>query len=197
MPKLISTAQKISLPDLDALSEKCQAILNREDVSDLDNVFQKGGSSGGARPKVMTGEWVIKFPASGDMKDVGRMEKEYMDCAAECGIVVPETKLMSSRICDGYFAVRRFDRERAGDKLIRHHMLTAAAILEQDWRSPTLDYHTKVFDEKRFLWVNTFYDDGNLYSEHVYIYTPRVFYKFYRVLAHILPDSLTIKLGKT
>lgn len=30
-------------------------------------------------------------------------------------------------------------------------------------------YHsTKVFDEKRFLWVNTFYDDGNLYSEHVY-----------------------------
>ena len=29
------------------------------------------------------------------------------------------------------------------------------------------------------------------------IYTPRVFYKFYRVLAHILPDSITIKLGKT
>jgi len=132
----------VSLPNLDELSAKCQAILNREDVSDLDNVFQMGGSSGGARPKVMTDEWVIKFPASGDMKDVGRMEKEYMDCAAECGIVVSETKLMPSRICDGYFAVRRFDRERAGDKLIRHHMLTAAAILEQDWRSPTLDYHT-------------------------------------------------------
>lgn len=29
------------------------------------------------------------------------------------------------------------------------------------------------------------------------IYTPRVFYKFYRVLAHILPDSITILLGKT
>lgn len=29
------------------------------------------------------------------------------------------------------------------------------------------------------------------------VYTPRVFYKFYRVLAHLLPDSITIKLGKT
>lgn len=29
------------------------------------------------------------------------------------------------------------------------------------------------------------------------IYTPRAFYKFYRMLAHILPDFITIKLGKT
>ena len=29
------------------------------------------------------------------------------------------------------------------------------------------------------------------------IYPPRAFYKFYRVFAHILPDSVTVKLGKT
>jgi len=29
------------------------------------------------------------------------------------------------------------------------------------------------------------------------IYTPRAFYKFYRVLAHILPDPIMIRLGKT
>lgn len=29
------------------------------------------------------------------------------------------------------------------------------------------------------------------------VYTPRVFYKLYRVLAHILPDPVMIKLGKT
>ena len=29
------------------------------------------------------------------------------------------------------------------------------------------------------------------------IYTPRAFYKFYRLLAHVLPDCITIKLGKT
>lgn len=128
--------------DLDDLSEKCRAILNHEDVHDLDAVFQMGGSSGGARPKVMTDEWLIKFPSSGDTQDTGVMEKAYMDCASDCGIVVPETRLMPSRRCGGYFAARRFDRERSGDRTVRRHMLTAAAILEVDWRTPSLDYHT-------------------------------------------------------
>ena len=134
--------QETALRDLDDLSEKCRALLNHEEVSDLDTLFQMGGSSGGARPKVMTDEWVIKFPASGDMPEVGLMEKDYMDCAASCGIAVPETRLMPSRRCSGYFAVRRFDREKSGDACIRRHMLTAAAILEVDWRTPSLDYHT-------------------------------------------------------
>lgn len=134
--------QDIKLSDLDELSAKCRVLLNREDVSDLDDVFQLGGSSGGARPKVMTEEWVIKFPASANMPDTGIMEKEYMDCAAACGIIVPETKLMPSKRCGGYFAVRRFDREVTGSKTARRHMLTAAAILEVDWRTAALDYHT-------------------------------------------------------
>ena len=136
------TKRDAVLSDLDELSAKCQTILKHEDVSDLDNLFRMGGSSGGARPKVMTDEWIIKFPASGDMKDSGLMEKEYMDCAADCGIIVPETKLMPSRQCSGYFAVRRFDRESVDDNPKRHHMLTAAAILEVDWRTASLDYHT-------------------------------------------------------
>lgn len=136
------TKQDAALSDLDELSAKCQMILKHEDVSDLDNLFCMGGSSGGARPKVMTDEWIIKFPASGDMKDSGLMEKEYMDCAADCGIIVPETKLMPSKQCSGYFAVRRFDRESVGGNMRRHHMLTAAAILEVDWRTASLDYHT-------------------------------------------------------
>ena len=130
------------LGDLDALSAQCQALLLQEDVGDLDALFQLGGSSGGARPKVMTAEWVIKFPASREMPEVGRMEKEYMDCAASCGIVVPETRLLPSRRCSGYFAVRRFDREQAAGQVIRRHMLTAAAILEADWRTASMDYHT-------------------------------------------------------
>lgn len=128
--------------DLDELAEKCHALLNRQDIQDLDAVFRMGGSSGGARPKVMTDEWIIKFPASGDMKDAGMMEKEYMDCAASCGIIVPETRLMPSGQCSGYFAIRRFDREQTKQGIVRHHMLTAAAILEADWRSALLDYHT-------------------------------------------------------
>lgn len=128
--------------DLDEMADRCRKILNREQVEDLDELFRLGGSSGGARPKVMTEEWIIKFPASGDEPDTGIMEKAYMDCAAACGILVPETRLMPSKQCGGYFAARRFDREQQGGQTVRHHMLTAAALLEVDWRTPSLDYHT-------------------------------------------------------
>ena len=127
-----------SLGDLDELASQCAALLQHEENADLDALFRLGGSSGGARPKVMTDAWIIKFPASGDMMDTGVMEKEYMDCAADCGITVPETKLMPSRQCAGYFAVRRFDRDQ-GKRL---HMLSASAILEADWRYASMDYHT-------------------------------------------------------
>ena len=132
-----------SMEDLDELAASCQRLLNHEDVSDLDTLFRMGGSSGGARPKVMTDEWIVKFPAKGDRPDSGLMEKAYMDCAADCGIIVPESKIMPSRNGGGYFAVRRFDRERMADgTLKRVPMLSAAALLELDWRTPSMDYHT-------------------------------------------------------
>lgn len=131
-----------AIGDLDELSAQCHAILNHEDAGDLDELFQMGGSSGGARPKIMTDEWIIKFPASDEMKDSGTMEKAYMDCAADCGIIVPETKLMPSSVCAGYFAVKRFDRRKTDGHIERRHMLTAAAILEVDWRTAAMDHHT-------------------------------------------------------
>ena len=134
--------QDAAIDDLDELSAQCHAILNHEDAGDLDELFQMGGSSGGARPKIMTDEWIIKFPASDEMKDSGTMEKAYMDCAADCGIIVPETKLMPSSVCAGYFAVKRFDRRKTDGHIERRHMLTAAAILEVDWRTAAMDYHT-------------------------------------------------------
>lgn len=129
-----------ALTDLDELAAGCQAMADWKAVDDPDAIFQLAGSAGGSRPKIMTEEWIIKFPASPDMPEAGVMEKAYMDCAASCGILVPETRLIPSRRCSGYFAVRRFDREQQGDRLIRRHMLTAAAILEADQRSPGLDY---------------------------------------------------------
>ena len=131
------------LSDLDALAQECHRILNRQETEDADRMFALAGSSGGARPKVMTDEWIIKFPASAEDPDAGVMEKAYMDCAHRCGIIVPETRLLPSKRCGGYFSVRRFDRSLDDDgTLHRHHTLTAAAILEADWRTPSMDYHT-------------------------------------------------------
>ena len=135
--------RQASIGDLDSLAADCQRLLNHEETGDADALFAMAGSSGGARPKVMTDEWIIKFPASTEDPESGTMEKAYMDCAADCGILVPEHTMMPSRRCGGYFAVKRFDRMRQPDESLRRvHMLTAAAILELDWRTPCLDYHT-------------------------------------------------------
>ena len=108
-------------------------------------MYRLGGTSGGARPKIMTeidGEnWIIKFPAHVDKKDVGKMEYDYSLCAKACGIVMSETRLFSSDICLGYFGTKRFDRRIEKNEIKRAHMLTAAALLELDFNQPSLDYH--------------------------------------------------------
>ena len=142
--------------DLDELATQCQKILNTEYSDKLDELYRLGGTSGGARPKIMTainGEsWIIKFPAHVDGKNAGKMEYEYSCCAKKCGIKMTETKLFSSEKCAGYFGTKRFDRIVSGDKEERVHMLTAAALLELDFEQPSLDYHdlmklTKIITE--------------------------------------------------
>lgn len=53
--------------NLDELAEQCQKILLTEYAEKLDELYQLGGTSGGARPKIMTQidseDWIIKFPA--------------------------------------------------------------------------------------------------------------------------------------
>ena len=142
--------------DLDDLALQCQKILNTEYSEKLDELYLLGGTSGGARPKIMTeidGEdWIIKFPAHVDGQDAGGMEYEYALCAKACGIDMTEVRLFPSKKCKGYFGIKRFDRERivdgigtkvkAGNKKKRIHMLTAAALLELDFEQPRLDYHS-------------------------------------------------------
>ena len=132
--------------DLDELAEQCQRILNTEYTEKLDELYHLGGTSGGARPKIMTeidGEdWIIKFPAHVDGKNAGKMESDYAICAKECGIEMTESRLFPSDRCAGYFGIKRFDRikEKKGTRKI--HMLTVAALLELDFEQPSLDYHS-------------------------------------------------------
>ena len=92
-------------PDLDELARECQKILNTEYTDKLDELYRLGGTSGGARPKIMTSigneEWIIKFPAHVDGKDAGKMEYDYSCCARKCEITMSETKLFPSGICKG------------------------------------------------------------------------------------------------
>ena len=129
--------------NLDELAEQCQKLLNTEYSDKLDELYRLGGTSGGARPKIMTTiegeEWIIKFPAHVDGRNAGKMEYDYSCCARQCGIVMSETRLFPSDKCKGYFGTKRFDRRPGGKRI---HMLTAAALLELDFEQPSLDYHS-------------------------------------------------------
>lgn len=132
--------------DLDELAEQCRKIVNTEYSDRLDELYRLGGTSGGARPKIMTTvngeEWIIKFPAHVDGENAGKMEYDYSCCAKKCGIIMSETRLFPSENCEGYFGIKRFDRISDKNGTKRIHMLTAAALLELNFEQPSLDYHS-------------------------------------------------------
>jgi len=136
--------------DLDEVSQECAHILNTEfrnsDKENLDSMFLAGGSSGGARPKILTkidGEdWIIKFPSSADPKEIGLQEYKYAECARSCGIAVSDFKLFESKICKGYFGTKRFDRVITESGTRRIQMVSASALLETSHRIPNLDYNS-------------------------------------------------------
>lgn len=126
---------------LDEIAIECEKIFESRQSDSLDKLFQMGGSSGGARPKIFyqmeNDEWIVKFPSSIDHKNIGEQEYRYAQCARKCGIAMPETRLLPSGINSGYFAVKRFDRNKSQ----RIHMISVSALLETSHRIPNLDYH--------------------------------------------------------
>ena len=130
-----------NISDYDILAQECSKILESQDSANLDELFQLGGSSGGARPKILTSidneDWIIKFPSSFAPKNIGEKEYQYSLCAKDCGINMTETRLFPSKICSGYFGIKRFDRKN-GRKI---HMVSASGLLETSHRLPNLDYN--------------------------------------------------------
>lgn len=131
-----------NISDYDILAQECSKILESQNSENLDELFKLGGSSGGARPKILTSidneDWIIKFPSSSDPKNIGEKEYQYSLCAKDCGINMTETRLFPSKICSGYFGIKRFDRKN-GKKV---HMVSVSGLLETSHRFPNLDYNT-------------------------------------------------------
>lgn|SRR5574344_709279 len=107
----------------------------------IEELFNLGGSSGGARPKayikIDDEDWIIKFPMKNDEIDSGKKEFEYSLLAKKCGIKMMETKLIPSKCCSGYFATKRFDRKN-GQKF---HTITLAALLDVNFGMIAFDYN--------------------------------------------------------
>jgi len=124
--------------DLAQIAAESFAILEDDNYAGkhIAELVQRGGSPGGARPKIFLkqgeDEWLIKFPAKNDKKSVGREEYRYSQLAKLCGIDMPETRLFEDR----WFGVKRFDRVK-DQKL---HVVSASGLLQADYQIPSIDY---------------------------------------------------------
>jgi serine/threonine-protein kinase HipA len=123
----------------DKLASDAEKILTTDYGGDsLDTLYKYGGSPGGARPKIFVNidskEWLVKFRATIDPANIGRIEYEYSLLAKKCGINMPETRLFE----DKYFGVERYDRTLHG----KIHTVSAAGLLGANYREPSLDYES-------------------------------------------------------
>ncbi|KFJ03949.1 type II toxin-antitoxin system HipA family toxin [Bifidobacterium subtile] len=138
-------AERSPHADLDDIALECAQLLKTDFSPDLDRLFALGGSSGGARPKILTEldgrDWIIKFPSSVDSANIGEQEYAISQIARECGISMPQTRLFPSQRCSGYFGAQRFDRELLPDgSSMKVHMVSAGGLLETSHRLANLDY---------------------------------------------------------
>lgn len=133
----LSTVDEQVIIDLDRMAEESQRVLNTDYSGELDKAWQRGGSSGGTRPKVFVhyegDEWLVKFRDRTDPPDVGIIEYKTSLLAHECGIEMPETRLFEGK----YFGTKRFDRTPDWGKL---HVISLSSLMNLDYHLPTADY---------------------------------------------------------
>jgi serine/threonine-protein kinase HipA len=142
--------------ELDNIAKAANQMLAGTDLEILDELYVLGGSSGGARPKILVGynkqtkhimgsdnelpigyeHWLIKFPSSMDRPDIANIEYAYYKMALDAGIEMSESKLFKGKSGKSYFGTKRFDR--MGNK--RLHMHSAAGMMHDNFRLSNLDY---------------------------------------------------------
>lgn len=142
--------------ELDEIAHATQQIIVGTASEVLDELFKLGGSSGGARPKILVGynpttqhlvnatqelppgyeHWLIKFPSSSDSPDIANIEYAYYKMAIDAGIEMSACQLFKGSSGKVYFGTKRFDRQ--GNN--RLHLHSAAGMMHDNFRLSVLDY---------------------------------------------------------
>ncbi len=155
-PQIETAAQEIVQVELEAIAKEMNLVLKGDSSLAIDELYEMGGSSGGARPKIlvsyhpqtghlMYGEeplsegyehWLIKFPSSNDRIDSASIEYAYHKMALAAGITMNPCKLFETESGKLFFGTKRFDRTEK-DRL---HMHSAAGMLNDNFRYSTMDY---------------------------------------------------------
>lgn len=133
----VELGQEETVTEFDRLQQIALEVLKERQDSDAGLLLYNSGNSGGARPKAVfsdaDGHWLVKFRHTYDPADIGKQEYSYNETARECGITVPDFRLINDR----YFASRRFDIDSDGNRL---HTATAGGLLGISLRQPFMDY---------------------------------------------------------
>jgi serine/threonine-protein kinase HipA len=155
-PEIDQEKYKLFEFELDEIAIAAHQILTGTATEILDELYVLGGSSGGARPKILVGynpktqhiignekvlplgyeHWLIKFPSSADSIDIANIEYAYYKMAIDAGIEMSESKLFKGKSGKVYFGTKRFDR--IGNN--RLHMHSAAGMMHDNFRLSNLDY---------------------------------------------------------
>ena len=136
----------------------------------LANIIRVGTSAGGARAKavvawnpatnqIRSGQfdiasgfepWIIKFDGIGkDAElgtggDYGRTEFAYYKMATQAGIVMSPCRLLEEN-GRAHFMTRRFDRDVAHGKTIKHHLQTLCAMDNLDYKQRGTHAYAQLF----------------------------------------------------
>ena len=141
---------------LDEIAGQVKQAIEGKGAVALDDLFRLGGSSGGARPKILVGynpetdhfirdeetlpegyeHWIVKFPASVDRPDIANIEYAYYLMAVCAGIHMSESRLFTGKSGRAYFGTKRFDRKGAE----RLHMHSASGLMHDNYSLSSMDY---------------------------------------------------------
>lgn len=141
---VVSTEQAFFVVDLPDLIRAANALSSQMPIDrDLSRLLRPGSSAGGARPKAIiqhcNEDWIAKFYADGDECDVCAVEHASLRLASQCGIDVPDSRLVKIGAKNALL-IKRFDRE-SGSRVhfaSARTMLTAEGIAEDRMGYPDL-----------------------------------------------------------
>lgn len=136
-PSINDFEKEETVDDFDRLQDIALEVLKEQQDNDAGLLLYNSGNSGGARPKAVftdsQGHWIVKFRHTYDPNDIGIQEFNYNEAAKDCGITIPDIRLINGR----YFASRRFDIAADGQRI---HTATAGGLLCLSLREPFMEY---------------------------------------------------------
>ena len=195
-PAIVSEYEYVNDIALDTIANNMNQVIAGASNEVLEELFNLGGSSGGARPKIFVGyhpitgdlihgaetlpegyeHWIIKFPAAIDPIDIANIEYAYYKMALDAGIEMNPCKLFNGKSGKQYFGTKRFDREN-GKRL---HVHSASGLLHDNFRFSSLDYghlmdatfrlekHTKAYEKiLRLATFNVYAHNRDDHSKNV------------------------------